>query len=427
MRRTRKLAIPDAAEAPAKDAPHAASEAAPRREALGKTEAPQRSEGQQKPGRPRQSAQGKAAPARNNNKNNNRQNAGGTKQNNGSYNKNANANNANNANGNNHRRQRRPHQGQSREVVPSVSREELAKLKVADLRAKAAELPSTPAGLKKAELVEAVFDASVKAEGFNEVAGVLDILADGYGFLRTQGYLPSETDCLRGAFHHPPQRPAQGRLRERPDPSRRARTRSTRPSRRSLSVNGAPIEQCGNRPRFADLTPVYPDERLWMEHGKQTVTARVIDLAAPIGKGQRGLIVSPPKAGKTTHPQGHRGRHHREQPRGAPHVPARGRASRGGDRHAALHARARSSPPRSTCRARTTSPCPSWSSSAPSAWWKAGPTWSSCSTPSRASPAPTTWRSPRRDASCPAAWTPRRSIRPSAFWALPATSRAAAA
>ena len=82
--------------------------------------------------------------------------------------------------------------------MPSVSREELAKLKVADLRAKAAELSIDPAGLKKAELVEAVFDASVKAEGFNEVAGVLDILADGYGFLRTQGYLPSETDATWG-------------------------------------------------------------------------------------------------------------------------------------------------------------------------------------------------------------------------------------
>ena len=54
------------------------------------------------------------------------------------------------------------------------------------------------------------------------------------------------------------------------------------------------------RPKFADLTPVYPDERLRMEHGPEFMTARIIDLVAPIGKGQRGLIVSPPKAGKTT-------------------------------------------------------------------------------------------------------------------------------
>ena len=147
--------------------------------------------------------------------------------------------------------------------------------------------------------MEAVFDASVKAEGFNEVAGVLDILADGYGFLRTQGYLPSETDAYVGLSTI-----RRNGLRKGDYVSGQ-----TRPARENekyaaiqkvLSVNGVPIEQCGNRPRFADLTPVYPDERLWMEHGKQTVTARVIDLAAPIGKGQRGLIVSPPKAGKTT-------------------------------------------------------------------------------------------------------------------------------
>ena len=164
--------------------------------------------------------------------------------------------------------------------MPSVSREELAKLKVADLRAKAAELSIDPTGLKKAELVEAVFDASVKAEGFNEVAGVLDILADGYGFLRTQGYLPSETDAYVGLSTI-----RRNGLRKGDYVSGQ-----TRPARENekyaaiqkvLSVNGVPIEQCGNRPRFADLTPVYPDERLWMEHGKQTVTARVIDLAAP--------------------------------------------------------------------------------------------------------------------------------------------------
>ena len=83
-------------------------------------------------------------------------------------------------------------------MQPSVNKEELAKLKVADLRAKAAELGVDAAGLKKAELVDAVYEASVKAEGFIEVSGILDILADGYGFLRTQGYLPSENDCYVG-------------------------------------------------------------------------------------------------------------------------------------------------------------------------------------------------------------------------------------
>ena len=61
-----------------------------------------------------------------------------------------------------------------------------------------------------------------------------------------------------------------------------------------------PVEELGARVKFSDLTPIYPDECLRMEHGKSAITARVIDLVSPIGKGQRGLIVSPPKAGKTT-------------------------------------------------------------------------------------------------------------------------------
>ncbi|MEG1825663.1 MAG: transcription termination factor Rho, partial [Gordonibacter sp.] len=204
-------------------------------------------------------------------------------------------------NGSNQRRQRRPHNNNQgpREVQPSVSRDDLLKLKVAELRAKAEELGVDGTGLKKAELIEAVFSASVKAEGFIEVSGILDILADGYGFLRTQGYLPSETDCYVGLSTIRRNGLRKGDLV----------SGQTRPARENekyaaiqkvTAINGTPIEECGNRLRFGDLTPVYPDECLSMEHGKTTVTARVIDLVSPIGKGQRGLIVSPPKAGKTT-------------------------------------------------------------------------------------------------------------------------------
>mgnify|MGYP002240151037 FL=1 len=66
------------------------------------------------------------------------------------------------------------------------------------------------------------------------------------------------------------------------------------------TVNGMDPEQIRNRPKFGDLTPVYPNEPLRMEHGKDSITGRAIDIVSPIGKGQRGLIVSPPKAGKTT-------------------------------------------------------------------------------------------------------------------------------
>ncbi len=66
------------------------------------------------------------------------------------------------------------------------------------------------------------------------------------------------------------------------------------------SVNGLDPEEARKRPKFSDLTPIYPNEQLKMEHGKDSITGRAIDIVSPIGKGQRGLIVSPPKAGKTT-------------------------------------------------------------------------------------------------------------------------------
>lgn len=199
----------------------------------------------------------------------------------------------------NDRKQRRGRNQQNREITPSVNREELAALKVAELRAKAAELELDVTGLKKAELVDAVYEASVKAEGFIEVSGILDIMPDGYGFLRTQGYLPSETDAYVGL----------SMIRRNGLRKGDMICGQTRPARENekfaaiqklISINGKAPEEGSKRPKFSDLTPVYPDERLIMEHGKSTITARVIDLAAPIGKGQRGLIVSPPKAGKTT-------------------------------------------------------------------------------------------------------------------------------
>ena len=199
------------------------------------------------------------------------------------------------------RRQRRQHQqGQNREpIVPKTTAEDLAKLKVVELRQKADELGVNHKGLLKADLVAAVLEASIRKEGFVEVEGVLDILADGYGFLRTEGYLPSEHDVYVGAslIRRNGLRKGdfvKGQIRPKRDNEKFAAIQ------RIDTVNETALDDLGKRPRFADLTPVYPDERLLMEHGKSAITARVIDLAAPIGKGQRGLIVSPPKAGKTT-------------------------------------------------------------------------------------------------------------------------------
>ena len=196
-----------------------------------------------------------------------------------------------------HRRQRRQHG--NREVLPSISRDEFAEMKVGDLREKAAEYGIDASGYRKAELVDVVFEALCKAEGIIEVTGILDIMNDGYGFLRTKGYLPSESDAYvslsiirrnglrKGDYVVGLTRPAQN-------------NEKYAAIQKVISVNDIPADEMGGRVRFADLTPIYPDERLIMEHGKTTTTARIIDLVSPIGKGQRGLIVSPPKAGKTT-------------------------------------------------------------------------------------------------------------------------------
>ena len=228
-----------------------------------------------------------------------RQNQSGQNQNGQGQGKNSqNKQNAQNSQGGKKNKKNR-HENRNREPQPSVSREELTELKVADLRARAAEAGVDAAGLKKAELVDAIYEAVCKAEGFAEVTGVLDIMGDGYGFLRTSGYLPGENDIYVGL----------ATIRKNGLRKGDMVTGTTRPARpndkfaalqKVSAVNGMAPEIMALRPKFADLTPVFPDERLLMEHGKNTTTARVIDLTAPIGKGQRGLIVSPPKAGKTT-------------------------------------------------------------------------------------------------------------------------------
>ncbi len=132
------------------------------------------------------------------------------------------------------------------------------------------------------------------------VAGILDVL-DNYAFVRTSGYLPGPNDVyvslsfvrklgLRkgDAVIGSVRQPREGERREKFNPLVKVD-----------SVNGYDLETIKNRPEFSKLTPLYPQERLKLETTSSNLTARVIDLVAPIGKGQRGLIVSPPKAGKT--------------------------------------------------------------------------------------------------------------------------------
>jgi transcription termination factor Rho len=131
--------------------------------------------------------------------------------------------------------------------------------------------------------------------------GILDILPEGYGFLRVTGYLPGELDVYVSASQI---RKFGLRKGDQIDgPIRPPRSQEKFPAlTRILSVNGMTADEARERPKFSKLTPLFPDVRLRLEvDGNPNHTlARIIDLIAPIGKGQRGLIVSPPKAGKTT-------------------------------------------------------------------------------------------------------------------------------
>jgi transcription termination factor Rho len=131
--------------------------------------------------------------------------------------------------------------------------------------------------------------------------GILDILPEGYGFLRVTGYLPGDKDVYVSANIVRKARLRKGDIVA--GPIRPARAQEKFPALvRAVTVNGADPEEAKGRRKFADLTPLFPDERLKLEiDGKSdAMIARIVDLIAPIGKGQRGLIVSPPKAGKTT-------------------------------------------------------------------------------------------------------------------------------
>ncbi len=134
-----------------------------------------------------------------------------------------------------------------------------------------------------------------------EISGYLDLRDEGYGFLRTGGYKPSKNDAYLSI-----KQVRQFGLRKGD-----AVVGASRPANRSEknpallridSINGMDPEKAKGRPKFEDLTPLFPDEKLRMEidGDPNNMTARIIDLLSPIGKGQRGMIVSPPKAGKTT-------------------------------------------------------------------------------------------------------------------------------
>jgi len=132
------------------------------------------------------------------------------------------------------------------------------------------------------------------------VAGIIDVL-DNYAFVRTSGYLPGPNDVyvslsLVRKYGLRKGDAITGQVRQPRDGERREKFN---PLVSVESINGGEVDVAKDRPEFSKLTPLYPQDRLRLETTPGNLTTRVIDLVAPIGKGQRGLIVSPPKAGKT--------------------------------------------------------------------------------------------------------------------------------
>ena len=214
------------------------------------------------------------------------------------------------------------------------ARTQLQSKPVADLRSIAESLGIEHKGLQKAKLIDllvehgdeildspqeeeaaAVISKSSKDDDAPAVVssgdsaikkgeerdGILDTLPEGYGFLRCNGYKPSEDDVYVAAGIIKKYRMRKGDLVS--GPIRAPRQKEKYPALiEPKTVNGADPELLARRVDFNKLTPLFPDERLKLEVDGEPgkIVPRIIDLVAPIGKGQRGLIVSPPKAGKTT-------------------------------------------------------------------------------------------------------------------------------
>ena len=182
--------------------------------------------------------------------------------------------------------------------------EELMKLKVSELKEIAKEKNIDITGLKKDEIIEKLETTLEKSEpnvvdtSF-PVSGILSILDDGFGFLRNENYETGDDNVYVSPTFIKKFRLKQGDFIEgkkrKPNEKERYETLIY-----IDKINYQDTSYIRSRVNFEDLTPTYPCERVRLERSQDSLTMRIMDLITPIGKGQRGLIVSPPKAGKTT-------------------------------------------------------------------------------------------------------------------------------
>src|SRR5574337_844083 len=183
----------------------------------------------------------------------------------------------------------------------SISLAELKEKNITDLAkiAKDLNIPGA-SGMRKQELIFQILKAQTEQSGFIFSEGVLEVLPDGFGFLRAPdyNYLPGPDDIYVS--------PSQIRKFDlRTGDTISGQIRPPKEGERYFAlikveaINFEPPDEARNRIFFDNLTPLYPEERLRLEAGQDNISARVLDLLTPIGKGQRGLIVSPPRTGKT--------------------------------------------------------------------------------------------------------------------------------
>ncbi len=185
-------------------------------------------------------------------------------------------------------------------LAEGLSLEQLQKMSIFDLRKIAKSLGLEVKSVKKQELIKKILEKDAERRGSNFRVGVLEVLPDGFGFLRSpeNNYLPSSSD-----IYVSPSQIRKFGLRTGDTVAGEVRPPKEGEKYYALlkvhAINWEPPEVAKTRPQFDQLTPLHPMERFRLEHDPSELSTRVVDLITPVGKGQRGLIVAPPRAGKT--------------------------------------------------------------------------------------------------------------------------------
>jgi len=176
---------------------------------------------------------------------------------------------------------------------------ELERMTTAELQSIARQLSVPYSNLRKKDLIIQILKGETEKEGLLFISGVLEIMPEGFGFLRVDNYTPGVDDVYVS--------PSQiRRFNMRVGDEVLGQVRPPKEGERYYAllkvcaINLSNPDLALHRPHFDDLTPIYPNQRLRLETTPDEITTRLIDIIAPLGLGQRGMIVAPPKAGKTT-------------------------------------------------------------------------------------------------------------------------------